>query len=111
MAVIGRPKVRGPKKPVAAGTVVTIKTLIKHPMESGRRKNKDTGELIPAHYIDTVEVEYGGKVVIKTKWTGGISKNPYFSFSVRATASGPVKVTWKDNKGGSFSSSADLKVS
>ena len=31
--------------------VVTVKALIKHPMETGQRKDKKTGDLIPAHYI------------------------------------------------------------
>jgi len=34
--------------------VVTVKALIKHPMETGQRKNKKTGDLIPAHYIQEV---------------------------------------------------------
>ena len=34
--------------------VVTVKALIKHPMETGQRKNKKTGDMIPAHYIQEV---------------------------------------------------------
>ena len=34
--------------------VVTVKALIKHPMETGARKNKKTGDMIPAHYIQEV---------------------------------------------------------
>ena len=34
--------------------VVTVKALIKHPMETGQRKNKKTGDFIPAHYIQEV---------------------------------------------------------
>ncbi len=110
MAAIGKPKVRGPRKPVAKGNIVKIKTLIKHPMESGLRKDKATGEVIPAHFIESVNVEYLGKTVLKTTWTGGISKNPYFSFALRATETGDVKVTWKDNKGESFQASAKVTV-
>jgi sulfur-oxidizing protein SoxZ len=107
---IGKPKVRGPRKPVPKGDVVQFKTLIKHPMESGLRKNKETGQAIPAHFIESVVVEYGGKAILNTTWTGSISKNPFFSFHLRANATGPVDVTWKDNKGGVFKASATLKV-
>ncbi|MBF0369733.1 MAG: thiosulfate oxidation carrier complex protein SoxZ [Magnetococcales bacterium] len=110
MAAIGKPKVRGPRKPVKAGDSVLIKTLIKHPMESGLRKNKDTGEPIPAHFINSVVAEYDGNQVLKAEWTGAVSKNPFLSFNVKATKAGPVKVTWTDNQGGSFSASANLKV-
>ena len=34
--------------------LVTVKALIKHPMETGARKNKKTGELIPPHFIQEV---------------------------------------------------------
>ena len=110
MAKIGSPKVRGPRGAVKAGEDVRVKTLIKHPMESGLRKNKETGEPIPAHFIETVTAEYGGKTVMSAHWSGAVSKNPFFSFTMKAVASGPVTVTWKDNKGQEFSGSADIKV-
>ena len=40
--------------------IVTVKALIKHPMETGKRKNKKTGELIPPHYIQEVSGEANG---------------------------------------------------
>ncbi|MBF0358203.1 MAG: thiosulfate oxidation carrier complex protein SoxZ [Magnetococcales bacterium] len=107
---IGKQKVRGPRKPVAKGSVVLIKTLIKHPMESGLRKNKETGEAIPAHYIESFVVEYGGKTVLDSKWSGSISKNPFFAFNLKADATGPVHVTWKDNQGQEFKAKTTLKV-
>lgn len=110
MAKIGSPKLRGPRKPVAKGSTATFKSLVKHPMETGLRKDKATGEKIPAHFINEVMVEYMGKVVIKSMWTGAVSKNPFFSFPVKAVSTGPVKVTWKDNKGGVFTKEATLKV-
>ncbi|MEO5352689.1 MAG: thiosulfate oxidation carrier complex protein SoxZ [Magnetococcus sp. XQGC-1] len=107
---IGSPKVRGPKDPVKKGELVEIKSLIKHPMESGLRKDKATDTLIPAHYIESVVVEYGGKQVLKATWTGAVSKDPFFSFFVKADATGPLKMTWKDNKGQSFDASTTITV-
>ena len=43
---MAKARVKAPKK-AKAGDIVTIKTLITHKMESGRRKDKKTGELIP----------------------------------------------------------------
>ena len=44
--------------------VVTVKALIKHPMETGQRKNKKTGDMIPAHYIQEVHSKANGNDVI-----------------------------------------------
>ncbi|MBF0124190.1 MAG: thiosulfate oxidation carrier complex protein SoxZ [Magnetococcales bacterium] len=110
MEEIGNPKVRAPQEPVAKGAMAEIKTLIKHPMESGLRKDKESGEIIPAHYIESVKVEYMGKTIIDSEWSAAVSKNPYFSFTIKAVESGPIKVTWKDNKGQSFSAEAALQV-
>ncbi|MCP4183247.1 MAG: thiosulfate oxidation carrier complex protein SoxZ, partial [Hyphomicrobiales bacterium] len=43
---MAKPRVKVPKK-AAAGEVITIKTLISHKMDSGRPKDKTSGELIP----------------------------------------------------------------
>ena len=45
---------------------VTVKALIKHPMETGRRKDKDTGELVPAHFINEVTCTHKGEPVLET---------------------------------------------
>ncbi len=110
MAKIGKPKVRGPRKAVRKGDMAQVKSLIKHPMESGFRKDKVTGKKIPAHFIEKVVVNYGGKDVLKATWTGAVSKNPYFAFFVRAEAAGPLTVTWTDNKGESFKATTKIKV-
>ena len=44
--------------------VTTIKALISHPMETGTRKDKKTGEKIPAHFIQEVVCEHNGNAVM-----------------------------------------------
>jgi sulfur-oxidizing protein SoxZ len=39
--------------------LVDAKLLIKHPMETGRRKDKD-GNLIPAKHLTTITIDYKG---------------------------------------------------
>ena len=48
--------------------VVTVKALINHPMETGARKDKATGEVIPAHFIKEVICEHGGKTIILARF-------------------------------------------
>jgi len=82
--------------------VTEVKALINHPMETGSRKDKKTGKLIPAHYITEIKCEHKGVTVMDALWSGGVSKNPYMSFKFNGGAAGDeVKVSWKDNKDGS----------
>ena len=76
----------------------TVKALIKHPMETGRRKDKDSGELIPIHYIKEVTCTYEGETVLTTEWGPTISKNPFLSFTFPGGAAGEkVEMTWLYN--------------
>ena len=93
-----------------SGDTTQVKCLMTHPMETGLRKDKKTGELIPAHFINEVTAESGGKTVMTTNWSGGISKNPYLAFSFTGAAKGDeVKISWVDNQGGSGSGTAKIK--
>ena len=38
----------------AKGDEVTVKALFSHPMETGLRKDKKSGKIIPAHFIQEV---------------------------------------------------------
>jgi sulfur-oxidizing protein SoxZ len=92
------------------GDTTEVKCLMTHPMETGLRKDSKTGELIPAHFINEVMAEAGGKNVMTANWSGGISKNPYLSFAFKGASKGDeVKITWMDNKGESDSGTAEIK--
>jgi sulfur-oxidizing protein SoxZ len=89
--------------------VVTFKSLMTHPMETGARKDSTTGELIPAHFIQQVTCTTNGKTVMTAHWSGGVSKNPYLSFKFTGASKGDtVELTWVDNKGESDSATATI---
>ena len=89
--------------------ITTVKSLITHPMETGLRKNKKTGELIPAHFIQEVIVKHNGKEVINCEWGGSISKNPYLAFKFKGGKKDDIiELSWKDNKGQSDSVTAKI---
>jgi sulfur-oxidizing protein SoxZ len=93
-----------------SGDTTTVKCLISHPMETGLRKDKKTGELIPAHFINEVVASVGDKTVMTTNWSGGVSKNPYLSFKFNGAAKGDeLKIAWVDNQGGSDTGTAQIK--
>ena len=92
------------------GEMVEVKALMNHPMETGLRKDKKTGEVIPAHFIQEVVATSGDNTVMTALWSGGVSKNPYIAFKFAGGAKGDsVDITWTDNKGESESASAEIK--
>ena len=48
--------------------LVTVKALVKHPMETGQRKAKD-GSLVPAHFIQQITAKANGEVVLEAQWS------------------------------------------
>jgi len=92
------------------GEVTEVKALMNHPMETGRRKDKATGKLIPAHFIQEVVCTWQEKEVMKALWSGGVSKNPYIAFRFKgAKKSDTVRLSWTDNKGKSGSAATEIK--
>jgi sulfur-oxidizing protein SoxZ len=79
--------------------IVTVKSIIRHPMESGFRKNKKTGKKFPAHFIQEVIVQSANITVMEAFWGGAISRNPYLSFRFKGKAGNQVTLSWVDNKG------------
>jgi sulfur-oxidizing protein SoxZ len=89
--------------------VTTVKVLISHPMDTGLEKDKKTGNLIPAHFIQEVTCEYNGANVMTAEWGPAISKNPYLSFRFKGAKAGDtIKLNWVDNKGNS--DSGEIKI-
>lgn len=83
------------------GAFAEVKVLINHPMESGFRKD-ESGNIIPAHYIETVKVSLNEKPLFKANWGPAISRNPFLGCRVKGAKAGDtVSITWVDNKGDS----------
>ena len=86
---------------VAGG--IEVRALINHPMSIGER-DKTSGKIVNAHYIEEVVVALNGKTILQGDWSSGIARNPYLMFKVRGAMPGDkLQLSWKDNKGGSDS--------
>jgi sulfur-oxidizing protein SoxZ len=78
-------------------------------MDTGLVKDKKTGNLIPAHFIQEVVCEHNGNNVLTAEWGPAVSKNPYLSFRFKGAKAGDtVKVNWVDNQGNSDSGEATI---
>ncbi len=99
---MAKPRVKVPKK-VAAGEVFTIKTLISHPMESGQRKDRKTGETIPRKIINKFSATFNGVEVFSAGLEPSISANPYMEFTAKVNEGGTFKFVWLDDDGSEYS--------
>jgi len=106
---MAKPRVKVPKK-VAAGEVFTIKTLIKHPMESGQRKDRNSGEVIPRKIIHKFAVTFNGADVFSADLEPSVSANPYLEFSAKVNESGTFKFAWLDDDGSEYSLEKKISV-
>ena len=94
----------------AAGGGHEVLVLAKHPMETGNRKDKKTGEVVPAHYIQTMVFSLNGTEFAQANLSQGVSANPLVGIAVANAKSGDkIGVTWVDNKGESESAEAAVK--
>ena len=81
------------------GDVAEVRILMGHAMETGQRKDA-AGKPIPAHFIQSMTVEVGGKKVVDGQIGTSVSRNPVFGFKVKGAKAGDkVVVSWVDNKG------------
>jgi sulfur-oxidizing protein SoxY len=84
---------------VLGKNITELKIIIVHPMRTGRSKNDD-GQLVPAHFMQLMQVVLNGQVIVDAQTGTGISRNPYFTFYVKEAKVGDViAVNWQDNRG------------
>lgn len=78
---------------------ISVRVLMRHPMETGSRKDPNSGDSIPRHFIREVVCEHNGETVLSLDWGWGISANPYLAFTVKNGAAGDtIAVRWTDNR-------------
>jgi sulfur-oxidizing protein SoxZ len=81
------------------GDIAEVRVLMGHPMESGQRKDS-AGNAVPAHFIQVMTVEVGGKKIVEGHLGGSVSRNPVFGFKMKGAKLGDkVVISWTDNKG------------
>jgi len=91
------------------GDVAEVKSLVLHPMETGSRKDPDTGATVPAHHITRLTFENNGERVMTVNCSTAVSRDPYFSFSFSGAKAGDqLTVRWVDNTGESDSTELTL---
>lgn len=92
------------------GDLAEVKSLMMHPMETGSRKDPDTGSTIAAHHITQLTFANNGEPVMVVNCSTAVARDPYFSFNFTGAKAGDtLTVSWVDNKGESDSTEVVLK--
>lgn len=92
------------------GDIIIVKTLARHPMEPGVRRDPESGVIYPRFIIQSVICRFNGAEVFRARWYSGVSENPFLSFPLRVDESGVVEVEWIDDYLKSTTRSAFIRV-
>jgi sulfur-oxidizing protein SoxZ len=75
-----------------------LKILINHPMENGRNRDVN-GQLIPAHFIQELQIVRNQSLLINLQLGPSVSKHPLLVFHLEKLQSGEkIGVSWIDNQ-------------
>ena len=82
------------------GGEVDVRILMSHEMETGQRKD-ESGQIVPAWFIQQVNVNVGDKTVFMAEFGPSVSKDPYLHFKLKGSANkgDTLAITWLDNLG------------
>ncbi|WP_198374438.1 thiosulfate oxidation carrier complex protein SoxZ [Neoroseomonas rubea] len=90
------------------GEVVSVRVLVRHPMERGFDGPGLTP--LPRHILHTLRVTYAGEEVFRMALSSGIAANPYVEFTTVATETGDLVFEWQEDGGAVYRREARLVV-
>lgn len=97
-----------PTKP-KAGEEVRLQAVAQHPNEPGTRRD-ERGNLIPANYINLVEVFFEGEKVAEARPGPSTSANPLYGFKFKAEKPGTYTVKLRDTSGDTGEGTVKLEL-
>lgn len=102
------PRIKVPEE-APRGSIMPIKALISHPMETGDRRDGN-GARVPRHIVKRFECTFNGKALFACDLGTGISANPFFEFDLRLDESGRLDFAWHDDDGSTYRASAEIRA-
>ena len=108
MTIERRTRIAAPES-ARPGEVITIKTLIAHPMESGFRRDA-SGRAIPRDILVRFECRLDDALLFAADLAPGTAANPYIAFRLRVQRSGTLHFLWRDQHGNETRGTHALRV-
>lgn len=87
-----------PKK-FKVGEIIDVNIIALHPMETGIRRNNETGEVFPAHYINELKLYLGDKMITNMVVWETLSRDPFMQVNLKVSGASTLKAVIKDNLG------------
>ncbi len=77
-----------------------VRIFIRHPMETGARRDPESGRRVPLHHITELECSHRGQSLVRADWGRGVARHPFLRFNSKLLKPGDeVRVSWRDNLG------------
>lgn len=102
------PRIKVPET-APRGSVVLIKALISHPMETGDRRDA-SGARVPRNIIERFDCTFNNQLVFACDLGTGISANPFFEFDLALGESGVLDFSWRDQDGAIYRTTASIEA-
>ena len=96
-------------KTAAIGEIIEIKTLISHPMYSGRSVDSN-GKTIPRKIINKFIAQFNGEIVFEVSFKPSISTNPFLVFPFKVVEEGIFDFLWVEDGGEEYTASKSIKI-
>ena len=96
-------------KTAEVGELVEIKTLISHPMHSGRSVDSD-GKIVPRKIINSFTAKFNGNTVFEVDMRPSVSSNPFIVFPFKIKEAGTFDLIWVEDGGQEYTASKKMKL-
>lgn len=103
MKTMGQMKLR--QFAATSGAEPELQLMIRHPNNSGLQRDPLTQYYIPAHFIDTLKISQGERLLLTMEGGISISEDPNLRFDYTPKGSGAIKAEASDTKGKAFEES------
>ena len=112
IAKLGRMKLRQyspvPNESSVASRIHEAQLMIRHPNASGMQMDQITGYYIPAHFVDTIEIRHGGKMVLSVEGAISLSEDPTVRFHYVPKEDGALSVRVEDTEDNVFEKNFEI---
>ncbi|MGI9509949.1 MAG: quinoprotein dehydrogenase-associated SoxYZ-like carrier, partial [Geminicoccaceae bacterium] len=101
MSRMGKMKVKK-ITPFTPGEPNQVQVMISHPNYSGLQMDQVSRNWVPPHFVETIDVAYGGQTIMSVEGDISLSENPTVRFSFVPEEAGELQVKAVDTEGTVF---------
>jgi sulfur-oxidizing protein SoxY len=101
MSRMGQMKVKN-ITPFTPGEPNQVQLMISHPNYSGLQMDQVSRNWVPPHFVEKIDVSYGGRTIMSVEGDISLSENPTVRFSFVPEEAGELSIEAEDTEGAVF---------